>query len=66
MSRFVQSFRVFPIELFRVNNGGYVRFREWNDQRLLYDIHTQDGYVKAKAVDPKTYARKFPSIESVI
>ncbi|KAH7389377.1 hypothetical protein DE146DRAFT_663911 [Phaeosphaeria sp. MPI-PUGE-AT-0046c] len=55
MSRFIQSFRVFPVELFRVNHGHYVRLREWTGQRPVYDIHTQDGYVKAKAMDPTTY-----------
>jgi hypothetical protein len=63
MSKFIKSFRVFPMELFRVNNGRYVQLREWTGQEMLYDIHTKDGYVKAKALDPATYARKPAFIE---
>lgn len=56
MSKFIQSFRTFPLELFRVNAGRAVRLREWAPQKPRYDIHTQLGFAKAKALDPATYA----------
>ncbi|KAF1965911.1 hypothetical protein BU23DRAFT_603841 [Bimuria novae-zelandiae CBS 107.79] len=56
MSKFIRSFKVFPVELFRVNNGRAIRLREWAPQKTSYDIITEDGRAKAKALNPATYA----------
>ncbi|KAF1365185.1 hypothetical protein EJ07DRAFT_94999 [Lizonia empirigonia] len=56
MSKFIKSFKSFPIDLFRVNNGRTIRLREWTGQKPIYDIHTEGGYVKAKALNPATYS----------
>ncbi|KAF2799226.1 hypothetical protein K505DRAFT_321302 [Melanomma pulvis-pyrius CBS 109.77] len=54
-SKFIRSFKAFPMELFRVNNGRAIRLREWSPQRTRYDVLTEAGSVKAKALNPATY-----------
>lgn len=58
MSKFINAFKTFPLELFRVNNGRAIKLREWAPQKISYDILTQHGYAKAKALDPATYTGK--------
>ena len=49
-------FRVVPKELFRVNNGRIVKLREWSQPgQRPYDILTESGTAKAKALNPATY-----------
>ena len=58
-SNLINVFKVAPKELFRVNNGRGVRLREWSVQRQRsYDIISEAGKVKAKALEPKTYSGK--------
>ncbi|KAF2760178.1 hypothetical protein EJ05DRAFT_274469 [Pseudovirgaria hyperparasitica] len=52
----INVFRTVPKELFRVNYGLAIRLREWSLQRQRsYDILTDSGRVKAKALDPHNY-----------
>lgn len=55
-STLIKVFRVVPKELFRVNNGRAVKLREWSRQgERRYDILTESGTAKAKALNPATY-----------
>jgi hypothetical protein len=64
-SRLINVFKTIPKELFRVNNGRSVRLREYGPQRQRsYDILTEAGNVKAKALDPQSYQGKTPSTSS--
>ncbi|KAF2254666.1 hypothetical protein BU26DRAFT_143283 [Trematosphaeria pertusa] len=54
----IAVFKIFPKELFRVNNGRAVRLREWSLQRQRrFDVLTNSGMVQAKALNPDTYTR---------
>ncbi|KAA8645051.1 uncharacterized protein ATNIH1004_009262 [Aspergillus tanneri] len=59
MSRFIARFSIFPKELFRLNNGNTIRIRDRAVKRVgSFDVTTEDGKVKPKAVDhPDTYQR---------
>ena len=58
-SSFINSFKVIPKELFRVNNGRYIQLREWTVKRSRsYDLRTEAGNVKPKALNPMSYIRK--------
>lgn len=52
---FINAFRSFPKELFRVNNGRQVKLRVQQPGRHLYDIIAKNGQVEPKALDPSTY-----------
>ncbi|KAI0530188.1 hypothetical protein GGR58DRAFT_524912 [Xylaria digitata] len=51
----ISVFRSFPKQLFRVNNGRYVKVRAQQQNRNVYDIVAQDGRVEPKALNPHTY-----------
>ncbi|KAI0972089.1 hypothetical protein F4678DRAFT_68024 [Xylaria arbuscula] len=53
--RLLGVFRIFPKELFRVNNGRYVNVRAQQPGRHIYDIVAQNGRVEPKALNPQTY-----------
>ncbi|KAI1307407.1 hypothetical protein F5Y03DRAFT_119108 [Xylaria venustula] len=53
--RLLGVFRVFPKELFRVNNGREVKIRIQQPGRQTYDIVARDGRVEPKALNPQTY-----------
>jgi hypothetical protein len=54
--KLISVFRVIPKELFRVNNGRRIALREWTPKRSrTFDIFTENGKVKPKALDPETY-----------
>lgn len=55
-STLIKVFRVVPNELFRVSNGRAIKLREWSLQtQRSYDILTESGTAKAKALNPATY-----------
>ncbi|KAL9099500.1 MAG: hypothetical protein Q9163_005005 [Psora crenata] len=57
MSRLIKTFTAVPKELFRVNNGTSVTLRDRNIKKVgSYDLLTEGGKVKPKALDPKSYA----------
>lgn len=51
----ISVFETFPKELFRVNNGRYVKIRAQQPGRYIYDIISQNGRVEPKALNPETY-----------
>ncbi|UNI13307.1 hypothetical protein JDV02_000064 [Purpureocillium takamizusanense] len=55
LSNLIGVFRKFPKELFRVNNGPFVKLRVWSPQRHTYDIFIEQGLVVPKALDPSSY-----------
>ena len=56
MSRYIQRFNAFPKELFRVNNGPSIALRDRTVKKTAtYDLLTEAGKVKPKALDPNTY-----------
>ncbi|KND92483.1 hypothetical protein TOPH_02733 [Tolypocladium ophioglossoides CBS 100239] len=55
MANLIATFRSFPKELFRVNNGPQIRIRPWSPKRHVYDILVKNGRVQPKALDPSTY-----------
>ena len=58
----ITVFRKFPKELFRVNNGSFVRVRPRTPNRHVYDIITSsNGFVEPKATNPLTYTGRFIS-----
>jgi len=57
MSSFIKSFNVVPLMLFRINTGQNVKLRDLAlKQRKSYDILSEAGVVRPKALDPSTYA----------
>lgn len=57
MSKYIQRFSVIPKELFRVNNGPSVALRDRTVKKTgSYDLLTEAGKVKPKALDANTYA----------
>ncbi|OAA63639.1 hypothetical protein SPI_03802 [Niveomyces insectorum RCEF 264] len=51
----IAVFNTLPKELFRVNNGPYVRLRDWSVRRQVYDVVSQNGRIMPKALDASTY-----------
>ncbi|MCJ1226393.1 hypothetical protein MMC12_003044 [Toensbergia leucococca] len=52
----IKCFKSLPKELFRVNSGRNIRLREWSVRRSnSFDLFTEAGMVKPKALDPSTY-----------
>lgn len=58
MSRLISTFKVFPKELFRVNNGPQVFLRQWSPGRSYFDLDAPDGVVQPKALDASSYQGK--------
>jgi len=57
MSKYIQKFSTVPKELFRLNNGPSVSLRDRALKRTgSYDLLTEAGKVKPKALSPATYA----------
>ncbi|KAF2752698.1 hypothetical protein EJ05DRAFT_446385 [Pseudovirgaria hyperparasitica] len=54
-ARLINIFRTVPRELFRVNNGPAITLREWRGQGYSYDVVTESGMVKPKALDAANY-----------
>jgi hypothetical protein len=55
-STFINIFKVIPKELFRLNYGCNVALREWTPNgKRCYDILTEAGMVKPKALNAATY-----------
>ncbi|PMD61573.1 uncharacterized protein K444DRAFT_587759 [Hyaloscypha bicolor E] len=56
---FIASFKVTPLEIFRVNKGPSIFLREWAafpPQRFtIFDLHTYEGKVLPKALNKATY-----------
>jgi hypothetical protein len=57
MAGLINIFKIFPKELFRVNNGLNIKVRPQEPGRRIYDIIAQNGQVEPKALDPQTYIR---------
>ncbi|KAI9679894.1 MAG: hypothetical protein M1817_004909 [Caeruleum heppii] len=56
-SKFINAFKIIPKELFRLNNGPSIALREYSPQRnRSYDLLTEAGKVKPKALQPSSYA----------
>lgn len=58
INRFLASFTRIPKELFRLNNGPAVRLRAMEGPlrpQRSFDLLTEKGKVKPKALDPPTY-----------
>lgn len=56
MSKYLARYSSFPKELFRLNNGLSVRIRDGISKRDgSFDVLTESGKVKPKALDPNTY-----------
>lgn len=67
MSRLIKTFTAVPKELFRVNNGTSVTLRDRNVKKVgSYDLLTEGGKVKPKALDPKSYAGNTGYIDYVV
>ncbi len=53
----INTFKILPKELFRVNNGPSISLRALPTKpQGSYDLLTEAGKVKPKALDPKSYA----------
>ncbi|MCJ1249704.1 hypothetical protein MMC30_006930 [Trapelia coarctata] len=62
MSTYIGSFTVIPKELFRTNNGTSIVLRDRAMKPTgSYDLLTEAGKVKPKALDPATYADTTPN-----
>lgn len=56
MPRYLGRYSSFPKELFRLNNGLLVQIRDRVAKRTgSFDLVTEAGKVKPKALDPDTY-----------
>ena len=59
---FIASFKVMPLEIFRVNKGPSIFLREWAtfppQRSTIFDIHTYEGKVLPKALNNATYQCK--------
>ena len=60
MSKYIKVFTAFPRELFRVNNGGTIHLRAFAGPHKpeggkSFDVLTEAGKVKPKALNPDTY-----------
>lgn len=62
MPHLIDVFKTLPRELFRVNNGYAIKLRPWAQHKTQFDVHLVNGFVKAKAHDPKTYRGKSSDI----
>ena len=61
MTTFINSYRILPKELFRINNGLLVRLRPWDSFRKprRFDIYlTEEGIALPKALDRASYKGK--------
>ncbi len=57
MSRLIKTFTAVLKEMFRINNGTSVTLRDRNVKKVgSYDLLTEGGKVKPKALDPNSYA----------
>lgn len=57
-NKFLKSFTQIPKELFRLNNGPAIRLRAMEGPlrpQRSFDLLTDKGKVKPKALDPPTY-----------
>ncbi|KAI1078583.1 hypothetical protein F5B20DRAFT_547651 [Whalleya microplaca] len=55
-TKLIATFRRFPKELFRVNDGRQIKLRVWSPQRReVYDIFAENGRVEPKALNHATY-----------
>jgi hypothetical protein len=56
---FIASFKVTPLEIFRVNKGPRIFLREWAafppQRSTIFDLHTYKGKVLPKALNKATY-----------
>lgn len=65
MSKYIQRFNIIPKELFRLNNGPSIALRDRNVKKTgTYDLLTEAGKVKPKALDPNTYAGTYSTVET--
>jgi hypothetical protein len=59
---FIASFKVTPLEIFRVNKGPSIFLREWAafppQRSTIFDLHTYEGKVLPKALNEATYQCK--------
>jgi hypothetical protein len=58
MSKYTKAFTTFPKELFRLNNGPKIRLRAFPGPLRpdrSFDLLTEAGKVKPKALSPETY-----------
>ena len=61
MTTFINSYKILPKELFRINNGLLVRLRPWDSLRKprRFDIYlTDEGIALPKALDRASYKGK--------
>ncbi|KAI9755954.1 MAG: hypothetical protein M4579_004085 [Chaenotheca gracillima] len=55
-SKTIRTFRKLPKDLFRINNGPAIKLRDWSvNPTRTFDLKTEDGLVKPKALNPSTY-----------
>lgn len=56
--RFIQAFNVMPKEIFRINNGIFVRLRDYPGPvkpKGVFDLLTKDGKVHPSVLNPQDY-----------
>ena len=57
MSKYINKFFIMPKEMFRLNRGGSIALRNKAARRVgAYDLVTELGKVKPKALNPETCA----------
>ena len=64
MSKYIKAYTKIPKELFRLNNGPKIRLRAYPSPfrpARSFDILTEGGAVKPKALNPETYDGKTSS-----
>ena len=64
MSKYIKAFTTIPKELFRLNNGATIRLRAHSGPlkpQRSFDLLTEAGTVKPKALSPDTYDGKICS-----
>lgn len=63
MAKLINTFKTVPKELFRVNNGPSISLRALPTKpKGSYDLLTEAGKVKPKALDRNTYAGEMSNI----
>ena len=67
MPKLINTFKTLPKELFRLNNGPSIRLRAWPTKPTgSYDLLTEAGKVKPKALNPNSYVGEISTIRDQI
>jgi hypothetical protein len=65
--KMIRAYNIVPKELFRTNNGRFVRLRPWKNslRQRRFDISLTDaGTVLPKALNPTSYTRMLETLKS--